>query len=279
MSIDLGQRFGRLTVIKNLGVQTRGTRTRTCYRCECECGNVIETLQDYLKSGKVKSCGCLKKDMAAAALKDMTGQKFGLWTVIKRSPIKSRDGAYWICKCECGTVRDVKGGWLRSGRSSSCGCNKIIHDDLTGQKVGRLTPLEYLPDKKDQKDNKYAWRCACDCGNEFVATTSELIHNRIQSCGCLGKEKAREHICEVSKKSFVEGTHIGNITKRGLRVDSKTGVRGVTKRDGRFRAKIGFKNRQYHLGTYDTLEEATHARKKAEELFYDTFLEQYNNKK
>lgn len=62
--------------------------------------------------------------------KDITGQKFGRWTVIEYAG-KSKYGAYmWKCQCECGTVRNVVGGTLRMGISKSCGCiNKEIPHD------------------------------------------------------------------------------------------------------------------------------------------------------
>jgi len=30
----------------------------------------------------------------------------------------------WICECECGTVKEVDGGNLRSGASNGCGCQR-----------------------------------------------------------------------------------------------------------------------------------------------------------
>ena len=39
---------------------------------------------------------------------------------------------------------------------------------------------------------------------------------------------------------------------------------------------IGFKKRIIYLGTYDSKEEAVEARKKAEEVVYDSFLEGYS---
>jgi len=207
-----------------------------------------------------------------AATHDILGQKFGLWTVVARSSKKSREGAYWICRCDCGTEKVVKGGSLVQGETKSCGCAKKVLDDFTGIKVGRLTPIEYL---NKLKGRKYVWKCLCDCGNEYEATATELKGRRIQSCGCIGKEKFREATKEAIKRNFVEGTHVADLKKRGLRIDNKTGVRGVTKRDGKFRAKIGFKKKTYRLGTFATLEEATRVRKEAEVELYDKFLEEH----
>jgi hypothetical protein len=57
------------------------------------------------------------------ALKDMAGQKFGRLLVLRRGPTTSSKGAAsWICRCECGTERNVLGESLRSGNTQSCGC-------------------------------------------------------------------------------------------------------------------------------------------------------------
>ena len=58
---------------------------------------------------------------------DMTGYQSGLLTVIKRDTTrKDNNGAYWLCQCECGTIREVRQQGLKSGKSQSCGCYKKI---------------------------------------------------------------------------------------------------------------------------------------------------------
>lgn len=54
---------------------------------------------------------------------DLTGMRFGAFTVIKRSDsLAYSKEAAWLCMCDCGNMRVVKGSKLRSGRSKSCGC-------------------------------------------------------------------------------------------------------------------------------------------------------------
>ena len=54
---------------------------------------------------------------------DLTGKKFGRLTVIKRSYPNSEDEyPNWLCKCECGNERIVRGDLLRNGHTKSCGC-------------------------------------------------------------------------------------------------------------------------------------------------------------
>ena len=59
--VDLtGKRFGRLLVLERLP----HTEKLYKYKCLCDCGNIIEAKAVNLKSGKVKSCGCLKHEFA-----------------------------------------------------------------------------------------------------------------------------------------------------------------------------------------------------------------------
>ena len=62
-------------------------------------------------------------------LKDLTGQKFGRWTVIRRaSDYISPKGVKKIryhCRCDCGNESDVQAIALTTGKSKSCGCLQL----------------------------------------------------------------------------------------------------------------------------------------------------------
>lgn len=60
-------------------------------------------------------------------IEDLTGQKFGKWTVLEFSHVAPRGRAVWLCRCECGTERKVYAYNLNSGASTSCWCSKNIH--------------------------------------------------------------------------------------------------------------------------------------------------------
>ncbi|MBR5460641.1 MAG: hypothetical protein IKV53_07195 [Clostridia bacterium] len=58
---------------------------------------------------------------------DLTGQKFGRWTVIGPAPCPKTTKfkePHWLCKCSCGESKIVRGSNLRNGRTQSCGCLK-----------------------------------------------------------------------------------------------------------------------------------------------------------
>lgn len=59
--------------------------------------------------------------------KDLTGEVFGRWTVIKRAdPPNDKTGhPLWHCRCVCGNEADVVVWSLRSGASKSCGCQQL----------------------------------------------------------------------------------------------------------------------------------------------------------
>ena len=55
-------------------------------------------------------------------LVDMTGQRIGRYIVQGLAPSRGH-GAIWSCRCDCGTIREINGTFLRSGRTKSCGCH------------------------------------------------------------------------------------------------------------------------------------------------------------
>lgn len=61
---------------------------------------------------------------------DLTGQRFGRWTVLRRAGnygdyyIDGHTSPTWLCRCDCGAEGVVTGNNLRMCKSLSCGCAK-----------------------------------------------------------------------------------------------------------------------------------------------------------
>lgn len=53
-----GKKFGKLTVIKYIGITVAG---RSLWECKCECGNITTAEYSNLKRGHTTSCGCVKR--------------------------------------------------------------------------------------------------------------------------------------------------------------------------------------------------------------------------
>ena len=80
MKIDLtGQKFHRLQVVQKSEEQSKADAV--LWDCICDCGSKATATTAQLRSGHKKSCGCLKRVSHA---KDITGQRFGMLTVMKR---------------------------------------------------------------------------------------------------------------------------------------------------------------------------------------------------
>ena len=54
------QRFGRLVVIEQ--AEEKDKSNGAIWRCKCDCGNTINVLGAKLRNGKIKSCGCVRKE-------------------------------------------------------------------------------------------------------------------------------------------------------------------------------------------------------------------------
>ena len=57
------KRFGRLVVIRrDFKRQTELNTVQPYWKCRCDCGNTVIVCGKHLRSGDIKSCGCLYKD-------------------------------------------------------------------------------------------------------------------------------------------------------------------------------------------------------------------------
>jgi hypothetical protein len=57
-------------------------------------------------------------------VRDLTGQKFNMLTVIKQAETKRSRGTEWICRCDCGNEKQIPGNNLTrvTNPVKSCGC-------------------------------------------------------------------------------------------------------------------------------------------------------------
>lgn len=138
---------------------------------------------------------------------DLTGQKFGKLTVIKRGESRvspnGKTHTRWICRCDCGNETIVDAQKLKSGHTKSCGC--AITEckgqgfvDLSGRRFNRLVVVRFL-EKGERKTRGYNWLCKCDCGNYTDANATKLLMGLQQSCGCL-KEEMKPMIGNMNRK-------------------------------------------------------------------------------
>jgi hypothetical protein len=119
--VDLvGQRFNMLLVVKRSDSKRKG---RLWWECLCDCGASCTMLGASIKNGNTKSCGCLGRRRI-----DLTGQRFGLLTVVSFAGRGPSGDSRWLCRCDCGNESVRLNGNLRkrtASKQQSCGCRTV----------------------------------------------------------------------------------------------------------------------------------------------------------
>lgn len=222
-TLCIGEKFYDLTVISEPIVEHLGHKHVVHkYLCECVCGAKRKYYQGDLVSGHVRSCGCTYVARCQPLTYNLTGQRFGLLTVISYNGVLRSDSGKsrmvrWLCRCDCGTELLVNGRSLRAGTTRSCGCyqkkivSEMLTDNLIGQRFGKLTVIERSGSRiRYNSDSGKAarWRCRCDCGNEIIADGWSLKCGDNVSCGCMTVSRLESDV-----KSFLdENGYIENET-------------------------------------------------------------------
>lgn len=202
MGIKIGEKYGRLTAIKQVERPTHIKSGGKYFLFHCDCGNEKIIRGTSVSAGVIQSCGCLHKEKVRSNGNNLIGKRFGRLVVIEQVENNhSHRGKYWRCQCDCGNYTEVRSDDLTGGTSLSCGClqreragiNKI---NEIGNRYGRLTVIDLA--NSDNQGHAY-WRCICDCGNTKICKASSLRNGTILSCGCL-KSKGEMLIAQYLRK-------------------------------------------------------------------------------
>lgn len=207
--IDLvGQKFGRLTVLEDLGVLEYGKRY---WKCVCDCGNVIPILHGNLISGNKQSCGCLHREQLIARNK-RSGSRNG----DSQNPKYARIYRIWnAMHHRCESTNDVHyknyGGrgikvceeWNDWTTFRDWAINNGYDDELTIDRIdydGNYTPLNCR------------WITQQEQSNNTSANKRLTYHGRTQTlsewCNELGliysRVKARLNTCNYTVEEAFE---------------------------------------------------------------------------
>lgn len=104
---------------------------------------------------------------------DLTGQKFGRLTVVKRAKNKG-SCTVWECLCDCGNITAVRAYDLKIGRTKSCGCYNMEHITKHGHSHDRLyniwrTAKSRCTNPQDKDFERYGARGIVMC-NEWTGS-------------------------------------------------------------------------------------------------------------
>lgn len=217
---------------------------------------------------------------------DLTGKRFGRWTVIKRvnNNVNNKQPR-WLCACDCGAEREVLGVSIRKGSSQSCGC--FFKDRMTaiktkhGLRGHRLysiwkNMLNRCNNPKHESYKDYGGRGikVCEQWHSIEHFYSDLIDSyerHVREKGEIQTSLDRVNVDGNYELSNVKwSTQSEQNANKRINSRNSSGFKGVylhNKEKSQWRAVIFVNKKKIHLGLFNNVDEAAHARKLAESKY------------
>lgn len=217
--------------------------------------------------------------------KDLTDIRFGILTAKRMVGTDKAYHAKWLCECDCGNTTVVSATHLLSGHTKSCGClknkrksNKYVFNRYYG-KIIFDDGNEMLFDKEDYRYlSMYFWIYDSHSGRVLSTVHGKTVHVAryiLESNGYSLDGYVVDHInhdtLDERKRNLRRCEQKQNAMNRKVSKRSLTGYSGVYKRKEKFIAVIRADRILYHLGTFDSIEDAITARKQAESKYFGEY--------
>lgn len=233
---------------------------------------------------------------------DLTGQRFGRWTVIRDSGKRNKSGAVlWECECDCssGVTHLIPSASLNNESSKSCGClhreisaklmsktmKKYNKYDISNSNYGighTFKGEEFYFDLEDYdliKDhcwflNKGGYVCT-NIRDVNKNNTIILMHRLVMNC--VDDKVSVDHINHMTndnrKSNLRIATQSQNLMNQSMNKNNSSGVKGVyfDNHRNKWVAEIKINRAKKNLGGFTDFNEAVEARKKAEEELFGEF--------
>jgi 5-methylcytosine-specific restriction endonuclease McrA len=134
---------------------------------------------------------------------DITGEKYNRLTAISFNEKTNK----WLCKCDCGTIKEIKLDKLRGGKTKSCGC---LNNEARIAKAHKLYSacIKYEPHIASAVKT---WRRRYSDGLSF----EDFMYISQMNCFYCGKSPANianshKHDKKAAKQTVANGNFIYN---------------------------------------------------------------------
>lgn len=212
---------------------------------------------------------------------DLTGQKFGRLTVIKKveATTKNKGRATWLCQCECGNTKRVLGQNLQNNHVRSCGClsseSKAKRTYKHGYHGTRLYRT-YTDMMRRCHNPKEPWFQSY--GAKGITVCKEWYKNPKAFCDWAMDNGYKDDLTidriDGTKGYSTENCRWVDFTiqsyNKPLSSRNTSGYKGVSfnKNYGKYVAYITKNKKTHFLGKFDNPKEAYKVRLEAEKKFY-----------
>lgn len=235
-----GRQFGRLKVLYQIEDYIVPKNGMHCARwlCECSCPehNKVKVTGGNLKSGNVRSCGCLARELSSERMKqnvkeniyDLESEEYGIGYTNKNEP-------FWFDKEDYDKVK--KYCWFYDNMGYVAAKNRGTDRSIFLHQL-------VMPN---------------------VPKGMKIDHKR--------HPPRNGHKYDNRKSNLEIKTNSQNMMNASLYANNSSGVSGVTftKSNNKWQVRIGIGNKRIHIGYFDTYQDAVKARKQAEEKYWGNY--------
>lgn len=220
---------------------------------------------------------------AKAKESEYIGKTINELTVEKFVKIPNKKRTHALCRCSCGNMTVIEVGKLNYGTIKSCGClkGKGYHKthELTGTRIHNIWQnfKQRCYNKNNPDYHYYGGRGITVCDewlNDFIAFYNWSIENGYAENLTIDR---RNNDKGYSPDNCRWATRAMQTINQGMKSNNKSGTKGVyyDKATEKWKAQIGAFGKRICVGTYPTIQEAIHARKESELLYWNNEL--HNN--
>jgi hypothetical protein len=196
-------------------------------------------------------------------MRDLTGNRFGRWVVLRFAYCATGYRYFWVCRCDCGVEREINAQHLLNKGFRSCGCEKRLGSAIDGAIKVPLTRGKFaVVSVEDEWVCDYKWRAKLNKGGHWYA---------IRSAGPVGRRTnpyLHRAILNVSPDAHVDHTNGDGLDNKreNLRVvtrnqnmwntnghsDSSSRFKGVSwfSKNRKWVARISKAGRRFNLGVF-----------------------------
>lgn len=219
-----GMRVGSLVAVELVSSTSADGGKRKAWRCRCDCGAEVFHPAYALRGGRIRSCGCSKRQ-------DLIGRLGNLEIVGEAMRISDRVRV-WICLCKCGNTVEVSSKNLKRNRVD-CGCGTPRRRALADADRSERSRASKSTVKRQVEDKakNYRYRSK-NRGFENSITTEEFARMAMSPCSYCGGtgvngvdrvDNDKGYVdgncvpccstCNYMKRTMTEGDFIAHVSK------------------------------------------------------------------